>query len=509
MADELRLGDLAVELQDSCSHVDVLVDVLRRVQRARALPELPALKPLRSRLLQYVSVCRVRQLADAEQQYEAVLSQLSAAVSQHEASASEESMSRIADAYGWLSRYQQAPRTCSMLRERFGKSNVIVEVGPQMLTLADTIKIDRDLDIDAVHEGFHTTGRGKVLGTVKIQYVPNTDAAQMRVSFQGNADCAVRTNRRNVFVWGRLDAQFHGNQDFLITTRVDSREDVDVKVRCRYCPHAARVQAQCEALGQALSRVTVRVARNRRPEIEQQSNQEVRKLVVPEVQKIIDQQLEQANDAIAQQVLEPLDAADIRPLVNTSTSDRGFSLRGTIAASDQLAASREAIDDATASHAARLRCHESLLNNLAVLMEGMELDPQDVRMSLGDLLGMEIAVPQSAQTLGYLQMIQFADQQPLVVRLRDDMVWITLRLQAFGDGEHLFRRDGIWEVTTAYRLRSRGISDFGQGACDPCNWCPTRGQKSVRCRRFWKAFCFSGPQPLHTRQSDSRCSASI
>jgi hypothetical protein len=48
-------------------------------------------------------------------------------------------------------------------------------------------------------------------------------------------------------------------------------------------------------------------------------------------------------------------------------------------------------------------------------------------------------------------MIQFANDRPVKVRFRNGLMVMSLRLQAFGDGQQVFR-DGPWEVRAAYQV---------------------------------------------------------
>jgi hypothetical protein len=452
IGEQLKLDALEGELAAQRANLPVLEDCLRRLRRVTALPELPSFAPLRKALSTFVAGIRVTEMQDAAERYEQVIRQLVTAVDTFGRSGSDEAHAEIAEAYAWLARYQQAPATRAWIARRFARPNFLLEAGTDLLRVAETVKIDRDLDIDQRHQGFYTTGKGEATGDVAIEYVPNATAGQLRVRFQGQADCQVKSRKRRVSVWGRMLADFQGEQDFLVTSQFKSEQSAFVDVDCTYRPRAARVAARCRAMSNVMQQVALRVARKKRPEIEQTSAREVKKMVVPEIDRVVDEQLQRANGAIAKQLFEPLDAVDIQPLIQTRTSRVLFSLQGTVAASDQLAARRPANFDATINTAVRVHAHESLFDNLAVMIEGMELDPADFRHTLGDVFGIELETEIASGTeSGYLQVIQFADNKPLEVRFRDGLMVVTLRLQAYGDGQQVYR-DGPWEVRAAYQV---------------------------------------------------------
>lgn len=451
IASELELEKLAECVTPSDGNVAVLEKILRRSQRTRELPESPSLKPLRSELSRYVTLMRIRALPDAVGTFRRKMVELADALRRFDDTASRAAVADIADSYSWLALHSQAPQTRELIADRFARPNIRLEAGEELLRLAETMTIDRDLDIDQTFQGIRTTGNGAAHGTVNLRYVPNNRSAQLRVTFHGSADCSVSSRRRRVTVLGKMNAEVAGQQDFLVTTSIESRADVEMDVQCDYCPRAAKVALRCGAASELVGRLAMRVARNKTPEVERISAREVRKQVAREVGQIVDEQLSRANHVIDEQFLGPLDAADIRPQVTSRTSESSLAMTGTIAAAGQLAASQLPSHQEDVRAAARLKVHESLANNVSVLCEGLRLDPADYRSTLGDMFGMELKLDGSDRPLILMQMVQFAAHRPVDVRFRDGLVLVTLRFEAFSDGVKTYE-GGPWQARTAYRL---------------------------------------------------------
>ncbi|MBN2291684.1 MAG: hypothetical protein JXM70_04625 [Pirellulales bacterium] len=467
---ELALDKLAEQLASSRPDIAVLSSILDGLSGIVYQPGIPKFEGLNDRLTRYIALCRLTYNKELRTIYKQQLAKLDTALAAPARARSHAELQQITEVYAWLTTYFQAPQTRSWLEERFARPNFVAVMSPNVLAGQFEQELRRDIEINETRQGITTTGRSTAIGNMKFELVPNRDIGQLRVVFNGDANCKLKSRRKRVCINGQMRAKLSASQDVFAARTLSSAKVPDVDVSCDYRPCNAAVCARSEMIRRVGSRLALRIAQRKKHEVDRMGARFIEQSLAKEIAKIAGEELEQMNRTMDEFVFIPLRSDGIEPEIVTRTSKTRFEIMGTFFRAGQLAAPQQC-PPVDPKYACSAWFHESMINNLAVLLEGEELEEHLVRETLFESLGLLPEEPVENDPSWISTTVRFARRDPFSVRFIKDKIRLRVRLDAFSN-ELGWQDGGPWEAHTAYTVDTTGKYVILR-RCEPIELNPT------------------------------------
>ncbi len=467
---ELALDKLAKQLASGRPDLGALSNILDGLSGKVYRPGVPKFDGLRDMLKRYLALCRLIHGKKLRVVYKHKLAELDTALADSARPRSADELRRIAEVYAWLTANLQAPQTRSWLEERFARPNFLAVMSPDMLAGQVEQELRQDMEINETRQGIRTTGSGTAIGNMTFELVPNADIGQFRVVFEGGVTSKLQSRRKRVRINGRMRAKVSVSQDLFAAGELTRAPSADVDVTCDYRPCNATVCVRAKMIRRMGSRLALRFVRRKKHEVDSMGERYIEQSLAKEIAKIADKELEQHNRNLDEFVFAPLRSRDIGSNITTRTSETQFEVMGTFLAAGQLAAPRS-VPAVDSDSPCTVWMHESMLNNLSVLLEGEELEEHVFRETLFESFGLVPEESEEHDPSRISATIRFAHHDPLAVRLVDGKIRLRVRLDAFAN-ELGWQKGGPWEARTAYTV-SNGGGSIQLRRCEPIELRPS------------------------------------
>ena len=448
------LNESAVEQPD----LEVLSEVLISFRRYHPGIELAPFQKLQQTLQAYVHEAEVVSAMKEDGQFDHCLTQLALALARHE------SQPNYADAhiigrelYCLEKSIESGHATIDQIRDRFQHPNLYGKVELELINRM----IERDLQqATTIYEvSDRRTTRGQANTSVHVSAVLQPDPKQASVDLVLKGTCrapATVTDQGQIRVRGSFVTEIEASKRMLVD-----------KVGIRFLPAQVQCSTDVEFNDISAERPVVeRIARRRvprmRPEAEADVSRQTEQRIAEELNTQAAQALQEANRIFTDNFCAPNQCYGTFPeLLRFSTLPDKLEVHMRSARPWQLGAPEP--PPTVRENDFGFALHESVIGNYSEgLFGGKEITDRQWLRCLNTLTGSEPrALWVHDRTPRWS--VTFADQRPIVVSFRDNMIGFTLRIKRFHRGEA--QLESMIDIKSAFRVETTrdGPVFFRQG----------------------------------------------
>lgn len=127
--------------------------------------------------------------------------------------------SKIAPAVIDRERLGQGSRLTASIRRGLSRPNLIVQISRKWLEAQSSQKFDEPFEVDGVFAGTRSIGRGRMVGTMRIEILPSTAVGQWWLRIHGTSTARTRGSRQGVSVVSRGTTRVSASKPFELDVR--------------------------------------------------------------------------------------------------------------------------------------------------------------------------------------------------------------------------------------------------------------------------------------------------
>ncbi|MBN2023033.1 MAG: hypothetical protein JW809_09595 [Pirellulales bacterium] len=341
-----------------------------------------------------------------------------------------------ADAVGqiaaWLDDFGQGPEIVKLIRTRFRRPNVYIEVSRPLVAAGLTTPVDDTAPVRDCILGTTIRGTGRTTGDVAVEFSPSEEKAVINLVMSGT------TESDNVGYNGPV--RIHSRA----TTRLEGRKQlwIDAEgVSAAPSTAEATTQTTIQGLravrgGRMVEKIAWRRVWRDKARAEAIASRHAEARLDERIDEQADERIVEANGRFQERFYQPLWQRRILPNpLRFATTTEQLKVVGLTAAAGQLAAPDVPPAAAPGSDLS-VRVHESMINNAAAtILAGRTLDEEEFLRTMTDLLG---EVPERFKAQGESWAIHFASREPFTVTFADGGMTMALRATGYsrGGSEH-------------------------------------------------------------------------
>jgi hypothetical protein len=368
-----------------------------------------------------------------------------------EATGAEDAARSVAECYQ-LMRWSSSPLVADVgqrINTYYRNANVRVAISAELVNRLLPPPATVDEPVNDTLLGGRVLGRSRVSTRLSLILFPDREQWKMELEAQGNVDSNTETKRGPAVFHNAGRARYLARKLLLMDHRGLRTEEAEAAA----ISNANLTRLETDLDGVPLINLLVRaIARQQYDSKANEAKGEAENLLASRAQMRMDAEVEkqllQATDQFRSQVLEPLEAMELRPeTVDLETTEQRLIGRYRLASYHQVAAFTPR-PQAPADSLLSVQIHESALNNVVASLQ-LNQGETDLPSLFRDIAARfhrdNYEVPEDVPTDVRLRLAQ---QDPISVSCSDDRIQITLRIARLEGGDHNVFRD--FEVRAAY-----------------------------------------------------------
>lgn len=442
----LRSDELGAELAKAESaDLSHLESILERYRSGHAGLELAYFRDVHGSLADYCRTLRVVRLDDRSAEYRDCLTRLATTL-EHKRLRSR-SFQEIGASLAWLERHGLADDVVHALRHEYVQPNLVAQLSSAAICSQLDRELDERLSINNMINGAHVTGIGRLQGSVRFTFVPNSESAAIQMQVRGTIDTVTTARSGPVGLGGRGRTQVTGEK--LILADGETVHSLPAAVSAETTLRPTSVWSTFR--GPLLDRVARRAGWRKNLEQLPSSERTVSRRAERDLRRRIDTEAAELVAALNQTYVEelrvPLSKQGIFPShLRLSTTRDHLRLGATVVNGGQLAAlspppqlNHQAI--------ASVAIHESFFNNIAdTTLSGRTLQASELAGVLEKLLG---EAPFGFDNVdGVPWELTVAEGTPLEIHFAEGSLTVTIGCRKITAGPEMF--DVPFAVTARY-----------------------------------------------------------
>jgi hypothetical protein len=380
------------------------------------------------------------------------LTQLAAGFAEYASKPTSERGTSLARTLGKLRRIGHAPDAAASIRRNFCRPNLFIQLSAPVVAAGFDEPVDDTAPIREVILGTDIRGTGRTRGRVRVELVPDPRRAVLRTVMSGVTESDNVGYNGPVTIYSVSTTRIQ--TEMLVSADSGGLTAAPAKATARTDATIQDIAAgRCGLVGRVIERAAWKRAMGQQELSEQIGARRAERRAERRVESQAAERLARSNEDFRSKFRDPLLRRDGFPtLLRMTTSETSLNIVALKADDDQLGAPTPPppLPD---SHALAVRCHESLLDNIASrLLAGETLTQERLEATakqwndgrVPEKLKRDADEPSWSMT--------FADVDPVTVAFADGGLRITLRGKRYTRGERVFR--GM-HVTAAYKIEPR------------------------------------------------------
>ncbi len=330
-------------------------------------------------------------------------------------------------------------------------------------SLINQLVARQDVQSGEVRDVFEDTpisGQQLTLTNTRVDLLPSNTQGRILILLYGDSASSTAGFSPQAVVTSVGHQQFLAQKEILFDGYQLATRRAEVSVLCTDQHHTgAMTKFTGSPIGPLAEQIALSVAQKKQPAADAFARRRIVEKVYPRFNGELDEQLARGNVFLKETLQARLETVQLMPQrVRMRTTDSHLYFSAAVAAPLEVATLPPCPDELVAPHAASVYMHESLMQGVIERsgLAGRKVDQRDL-YRLMRLVGLTVDEP-SLPGMEHLRVeIQFADVDPLEIRLGTDEARVTMRAAFHAAGQEVLP---AYEVTVPFRIVEQGDNWF-------------------------------------------------